>query len=401
MLAEKRPGVRCEIQLLVNLARKKVSETQISESKTIIEAGIDWDFLLAAAVFHGVFPTFFKHLKQNFSEFIPTKCFRMMTGHNEKVRMSNLALVGTFMQYHRLLEKNNIKSITFKGPSVAIALYDDLLMREFSDVDVLVSPSDAKAAQNLLFETGYKPVPDREPELGRDFYSSELFLEFECENSFAKQNPIGLIDLHWHIQPQHVLPISFEEIWQHSTDLEMERRTVRTLDLNLHLILLAVHASRHFWKRLLWICDIAEILDSKGNTEIDWDIVKVLAAKLNVTPMVVLALNLAREVFGCKIPYFAENEFSQKLQNLQTEVLTSMDVLTQEGVGMRFAEWKFCTQLISSVPGKFKYVTTEMFHPGVADYVRLKLPMALYKSYYFLHPAWLAKDALNRRLRKN
>ena len=201
MVAEKLTKLRGEIRLIICLGRKDVSSEALALAEQLILAGLDWDYLLAAVVFHGVFPTFFKHLKTHFAAQVPAKCFRMMTGHNDKIRFLNLALVGTFLQYHALLQKNNINSVIFKGPALALSLYDDLLLREFSDVDVLVSRGDALAAQTLLLENGYKSSPERNPPLSREFLQSDVFFEFECEHTFTKETPTGVIDLHWQMQP--------------------------------------------------------------------------------------------------------------------------------------------------------------------------------------------------------
>ncbi|CAN5458076.1 hypothetical protein BH10CYA1_BH10CYA1_27380 [soil metagenome] len=398
MVSEKLPQLRGEIRLLVCLGRKDLPAEALALAEQLIQSGIDWDYLLAAVVFHGVFPTFFKHLKTHFAAHVPAKCFRMMTGHNDKIRFLNLALVGTFLQYHSLLQKNNIQSVTFKGPALALSLYDDLLLREYSDVDVLISRADARAAQALLLDSGYKPTPEREPPLSLEFVQSDVFFELEYEHTFTKETPTGVIDLHWQIQPHHVLPLDFDAVLQHVEPITIERRSVQTISSNLSIIVLSAHASKHYWTRLLWVCDIAEMAENSIRCKLDWSEVKRIADHLGVTSMVVLALNLANQIFDSPLPPFAEAGMTSELQVLMREVLDKFETLsTQDEPGMRLLSWKFCTRLLSSFPAKARYIATEVFHPSVADYVRLRLPLPLYKAYYLLHPTWLLQDAAMRR----
>lgn len=399
MVAENLSNLSGEIRLIVCLARKHASTEALAQAELLIQAGIDWDYLLAAVVFHGVFPTFYKHLKQHFSAHVPAKIWRMMTGHNDKIRFLNLGLVGTYLQYHKLLQNNNIQSVTFKGPALALLLYDDLMLREFSDIDVLVSPTDAQQAQALLLDSGYKPTPERDPPLSREFMQSSVFQELECEHTFTKDKPSGVIDLHWQIQPRHVLPIDFNMVSENLVPMTIENQQVQTLSVELSVIVLSAHASRHFWKRLLWICDIAQLLDNQSGSGLDWKRVKELSDSLHVTPMVVLALNLANQIFGSQIPAFAKSNLTPIVRELMNEVIGNLSILTQEGPGMRFTEWKFCSRLISGFGAKANYAATEFFHPSVADYVRCPLPLPFYKTYYLLHPAWLLQDAVMRRLR--
>lgn len=402
MVSEKLAKLRAEIRLIICLGRKSIDAEALSLAEQLIAEELDWDYLLAAVVFHGLFPIFFKHLKTHFASHVPAKCFRMMTGHNNNIRFLNLALVGTYLQYHSLLQKNNIESVTFKGPALALSLYDDLLLREFSDVDVLVSRADARAAQALLLDSGYKPSPEREPPLSRDFVQSDVFFELEYEHTFTKETPTGVIDLHWQIQPHHVLPLDFDVVQKHVESITIERRAVQTLTSNLSIIVLAAHASKHYWTRLLWVCDIAEMAENSTKLNLDWSVVQKLSDDLGVTPMVVLALNLANQIFGSPMPAFAENGMTAELRILMREVIDKFEALSaQDEPGMRFMSWKFCTQLISSISGKTRYIATEVFHPTVADYVRLPLPLPLYKAYYLLHPSWLLQDAAVRRMQNN
>ncbi len=398
MLTEKGTKLRREIQLLVWLGRKDVNENAIAQARDTLKTDIDWDYLLKAAVFHGVFPTFFKHLKANFADLVPVKCFRMMTGHNDKIRYQNLALVGTFLQFHALLEKNNIRAVMFKGPALAISLYDDLLLRDYSDVDVLVAPSDVRAAQRLLIESGYSPAPQIEPPLPIEFMQSAVFLEMECEQTFTKEVPMSVIDLHWEIQPEQILPLDFETVINHTTSLTLEGRTIKIPELSLSLLVAAAHSCKHGWLRLLWICDIAHMLEHQPGPDIDWTAVKRLSDQAFVTPMVVLGLNLAQRLYGCDIPDFAKAGFTKRLQALCDQVLSNLEILSENEAGMTLGAIKFCAQLISPWPAQLRYLATTLFQPNVADYIRFRLPLAVHKVYYLLHPFWLLTGALERRL---
>jgi hypothetical protein len=112
----------------------------------------------------------------------------------------------------------------------------------------------------------------------------------------------------------------------------------------------------------------------------------------------VLACYLADQVFDCEMPAFARAGLTPLLKRMAQEVLDKMEILSESDAGIRFMGWKFCSQMRSSFSSKVHYLTTEIFHPTVADYVRLPLPLFMYKTYYLLHPAWLVSDAAMRRL---
>ena len=59
------------------------------------------------------------------------------------------------------------------------------------------------------------------------------------------------------------------------------------------LLILCVHANKHQWSRLGWICDIAEML--RSHPDLNWPVVMEQARMLRSERMLLLGLLLARE----------------------------------------------------------------------------------------------------------
>jgi len=57
--------------------------------------------------------------------------------------------------------------------------------------------------------------------------------------------------------------------------------------------MLCVHGAKHFWERIAWIVDIAQLA---GNCEVDWALLSETAAKKGSTRVLLLGLFLAHDV---------------------------------------------------------------------------------------------------------
>jgi hypothetical protein len=67
------------------------------------------------------------------------------------------------------------------------------------------------------------------------------------------------------------------------------------------LLVLSVHGAKHHWGKLMWICDIAEVVRSYTD-KIDWDRLMTQARRLGVARILSLALFLARDLLGAVVP---------------------------------------------------------------------------------------------------
>lgn len=385
-----------ELEFLVCLSLPSLSEPRLERARSICESGLDWDYLLSAAAFHGVVPAFVKHVKAHFGSVVPAKVLEQFNIRIKQITTQNLALVGTFLRFYSELEKQGVRSATFKGPALALLAYKDLFMREFGDVDLVVDRNDVKATQKLLITLGYKPLPERDPPLSESFIQSERFLKATTEHTFARTSPTGVIDVHWEVQPSHLLPVTSNQVLSSSVHISLEGRSIRTLEPNLLFVVLAAHASKHAWDRFVWIVDIVQLLDNCP--DLDFQKIYSIADSLHVDNMVTLALLLTNRFFDMAMPPLASSRVNGNLERLAEEVLLNLPAMKLEGEGHLLRYCQFSASLISGFSGKVRFLLREFFQPTVPDLLRQRLPEGLFFAYFALHPLWLFSDAACRRM---
>src|SRR5262249_53735419 len=65
------------------------------------------------------------------------------------------------------------------------------------------------------------------------------------------------------------------------------------------LILISIHAAKHFWTRLMWAADVAALITRQ---EVDWDRAIASVREVSAERMLRIALLLAVNVLGAKVP---------------------------------------------------------------------------------------------------
>jgi hypothetical protein len=168
------------------------------------------------------------------------------------------------------LRSREIRVLSIKGFSLSMLLYGDISEREFGDLDLLVSPEDARRGVKALEEMGlrrsYPPVMKAGQELALVRYNKAQTL----------QSPSGgTVDFHWRLLSSWIGDdlLEFEDLWARSQTLHRDGLTPwRTLSNEDTIVFLALHGFQDGWPKLKQFLDLAVALEV---LDYDWD--KVLA----------------------------------------------------------------------------------------------------------------------------
>src|SRR5437763_10051456 len=126
-----------EFQLLLYCVRSPPAARSI---KHLINAGgaIDWTKVLQLAEQHGVRPMLLQSLKAVCWDAIPAPTQLELERFYRANAQKNFLFAVKLLRVIGECKKNHIPSVPIKGPVLAQALYGDLSLREFCDLDVLV-----------------------------------------------------------------------------------------------------------------------------------------------------------------------------------------------------------------------------------------------------------------------
>jgi hypothetical protein len=193
------------------------------------------------------------------------------------------------LQLLRALEASGIPSIPFKGPVLSERLYGDAALRQSSDLDLIVRPEDLPQAlatlQSLGFEREYAISPERIPALMANSFEIALTRD-------------GIhVDLHWDVMPRfYGIPFDLHAAWLRSRRVDAAGTQVLEFSPEDHFLALALHSSKHFWAKLIWLSDLRQLIFL--NPALDWDLLLERARMMRVENILTITLALLRDVLG-------------------------------------------------------------------------------------------------------
>lgn len=256
-------------------------------------ARADWSQVLKIAQRHDVTPLLHRALAGQPD--VPVQVRREITLTCDRITVWNFRLAEELVQIVRVLESQGIQATCYKGPALAVDLYESLALRQCCDLDILVDPRDAIRAYEALMREGY-----RRCDIGRNRPLSELL---HCDKDIVLEDPASdvCVELHWSVcEPEFDSRLHGRRLWDGS-------RTVRVLDSDVAvpnpeelLFLLSIHGQRHYWYCLKWLSDIAAFL--KRFPDLDWDRVFAISEAFGRRRSILLPLQMVHDLFGAGLP---------------------------------------------------------------------------------------------------
>jgi hypothetical protein len=279
--------------LLVSASRNEC--TGSPSLKSLIAQPFAWDYLLNLAQHHHVTPLLASTLLAHCSaELEPNQIIGLRQCVQDNVR-SGLRKAGELLRVLEYLREREIEAIPYKGPVLAAEIYGDIALREFCDLDVLVRRRDVLPAAAAMRELGYAS------EFTLSALEESMYLDRACEYNFLSGDDSVQVELHWQIVPsQFAVEFDVDSFWQRSGTAKLGGVPIPTLSAEDLLLVLSVHAAKHMWGRLRWICDIAELL--RARPALDWNFVLDEARRMGTIRMVYVGLKLASELLKSEIP---------------------------------------------------------------------------------------------------
>lgn len=284
-----------ELELLLACARLRHDPAQVAHLHRLLAAGIDWIYLIRLALTQGLLPLAYARLAAHCPAAVPADTLAELKKYFDANAARNQTLITELQRLLDLFAHHRIHAVPFKGAILAATAYGDPALREFCDIDICLREQDIAHANDLLLANGYDwehplATPDEE----------EAFVAEE--NAFGFKRTDGtLVELHWRLfQRRYKIPFDVEPMLDRATPVRLAGRDVPSFTPEDLLVYLSSHAYKHRWRRLIWICDIAELL--AANPQLNWQRVRDEAEAVRGQHRLALGLRLARDILSVPIP---------------------------------------------------------------------------------------------------
>ncbi|NET30803.1 MAG: nucleotidyltransferase family protein [Cyanothece sp. SIO1E1] len=388
---------RPEIELLLCCARTQLDCAIAERIEALLRLSLNWTYLLRIASQHGVMLLLYQNLAATCPSAVPKDILNQLRQYSYKNALRNASLTQELINIIRLLEKNNIPAIPFKGPVLAASAYDNLALRKFSDLDILVRQQDfAKTIEVLIHQGGYQ-LGDRTWHF-LSHSREEAFIHTEPEYALHKHGVV--IDLHQSLTPRCFLTteLSFEYMWEKRQSLSIAGHVLDGFSVEDSLLYLCIHTAKECWRSLKWLCDIAEFIGR--HPAIDWMSVSARSKELGIERRVWVSLLLVHEILQVPLPTVAQ-------YHLQLD--PAIQPLAQQIASRLFVEKPYSSAILDPKKTRFHLKTMECWQnkfrysfcyfsrllqaavqpPTSKDLEFWHLPRSWYRLYYLIRPVRL------------
>ncbi len=393
---------RLEDQLLLACSRTTVEDETAERVRAMLSEEIDWTYVVEKALDHRVTSLVYQSLASTYSISVPEDVLEELRQHTEENARYNLYRTSELIRLLRLLDKEGIPCFPFKGPVLSAQVYKNLALREYGDLDILIHPKNVLTTRDLFLSQGYKLwSPPNGIQKTAPFSRRNKDLILDSANNLVR------VELHWRLTGAHFrFPLDMDRLWERLETTSLAGAAVRTLPLEDLLLYLCMHGSRHGWERLLWICDIAEIVHR--HPEMDWQRVREGAHALGCDRMLGLGLLLARDLLGARLPEaeWQKIRIDQTVKSLAVQVRELLFRRSDASSGISYwndlhlrvrERWRDRMRL--RLYYYHRYLRLALV-PNQKDRAILELPHALSSLYYLLRPFRLVKTAGLRTWKK-
>ncbi len=290
-----------EFPLLCELAGAELAPERINRIANWNLSAVDWSEFLRLAEHHGVLPLAARNLIER-ARGLPPEIERSLRSAYEANLRRSLWFTAELARIMQHFERRQLRAVPYKGPVLAQALYGDLGLRSFSDLDFLISPADFERAKHAFSEIGYRPATDLPPPVER------LWLRTGYERSFDGAAGKYLVELQWALLPHfYGVDLNVGDLLARAGRTAVGGCEVRCLSPEDSLLMLCLHAAKHLWTRLIWLADIAQTLRSYSGTQtIDYSLVFSRARALGIGRILSVSFWLVKNVLHSKLPKLAE-----------------------------------------------------------------------------------------------
>jgi hypothetical protein len=354
--------------------------------RTLLKNEIDWSYLKRRGRWHGTMPLLYLNVNRACDGAVSKDLCQRLKEHYLATSRQNLILTGELLRLLRLFDAHGIPSIPYKGPALAVMAYRDLTLRSFDDLDILVHKADVMKAKEVLISQGYEPTFP----LKRVQEKAYLESPFEYSNLFGRGDSLGIIDLHWTVEPEYLtFAPSTEQLWERLQLVDLEGFPIQTLSADDMLLFLCIHGTKHRWEKLIWLCDLAAFIQTCG--QIDWQRVMDRVETLGIKRMVSLSLLLARDLLNVNLPQEVRNRITEDagIRSLMGQVYQNLfrEIQAQS---WPFESGLFYLRAMDRLKDKSLYCFNAFVKPSRLELKGLPLPAFFFPLYYLIRPIRLA-----------
>jgi hypothetical protein len=346
------------------------------------DESVNWDFLLRLADQHGVRSLLYQSLEP-LNGLVPAAILASLRQAYERNIHKSLFLTRELICILDCLSELGLEVIPYKGVVLSELYYGDIALRQSGDMDLFVRKQDVGRIKRAVGDLGYTPRLPIPADAEQDYIASG----YEC--TFDSPAGKNLLELQWALQPRfYAVDFDIQGLFERSRNVTVAGRVMKTPSPEDLLLILSVHAAKHVWGRLIWLCDIAQILKREN---LNWDWIRSQARHLGIEQILHITLVLANQLLKATIP----PTLATAIREDKSAQMFAKQVAVSIASGVTYEDEKLSyfwlmMRLRERRTDRLRFLARLTFTPGPGEWEAVRLPRALFPLYRLVRLARLA-----------
>jgi len=352
----------------------------------LVQQQVNWPKLFALADHHRTLPLLGRALGL-IENAVPAAQMHALKQSQQLNLHKSLLLSRELIRIVGHLAGRGIAVMPYKGPVLAELLYADIAMRQAGDIDLLIRAQDLSCIRDAVRELGYTPHLEFAP------WEERAYLKSGYELAFDGAAGPNLLEVQWAIQPRfYAVDFDLGGLFQRAVTLNVAGQPMRTPSLSDLFLVLSMHAAKHVWKLLVWLCDIAQLM---GRSGIDWKWIGSQARDLGIVRILRVTMLAANQLLAAEIPAAASETLPKDrsapalLEEIQAHIF-SQSVFNVESASY----FRLMMRLRERPADRLRFLTRLAFTSGPSEWASIRLPRPLFPLYSLVRISRLARKLL-------
>lgn len=338
---------------------------------------IRWNLLFEVAERHGVQPLLYQALvdvETDFEDAIPPEEKSALEQRYQTNPHKALFLSRELIRIVDRLSAFGIETLPYKGLALAEVIYGDIALRQSGDIDLLIRPQDLLRIRDALRELGYTP------HFSLSEAEERAYLKSGYEYAFDGPGGPNLLEVQWAIQPRfYSIDFDMTGLFQRAVTVTVAGHPMRTLSSEDLLLTLSAHAAKHVWARLVWLCDIARMMNLP---DLNWSWIGSQANGLGIVRVIRVSMLLANRLLGAAVPAAAQASLAEDpatpalVDEIQAHIVSEA-VFNVESL----AYFRLMMRLRERPADRVRFLQRLAFTPGPIEWRAVRLPGPLFPLY--------------------
>jgi hypothetical protein len=357
--------------------------------KELAEKVDDWESLLALAREHRISTLLYRQLPE-LGESVPVAVREQLRTEYQRNILQTLANAAELVQLLKEFDSQSIFAMPFKGIVLAASVYGDLAARPAGDLDVLIHYRSLEAATRILRERGFELTTEANAD------GSPAVPDY-FEFNFVRPADGMVVELRWRLeltQPRFRRNLGMDWVWPGRRTATLAGAQVPDMNPEVTLLVLCMHGSKHVWSRLIWVCDVAQLLAARPG--LDWKETFAQAKRHGLSRALALGVLLSHRITGVPVPpavlknLGADSAISALAMHIDENLFDAPGSLPLSRVpyNLRLLDFSDRARLILSA---------EYWRPNDRDIEAFPLPKPLYPLYFLIRPIRILRNRSPRR----